>query len=669
MVNYKLFILYFLFHFNKLKMKSQKNILAGKSVSLFIILFVIISSSQATAQGEITNTLEATVCCEKTQSGLFCQDVPEDECGSDSRTFPTACESTSFCKPGFCSDPTEGTCLGNVPQLVCNEEGGTFYDDRPPQCELGCCVLGDQASFVTLTRCKRLSSFLGLETNYNPEIANEAACILIASASEKGACVYIENEADLQPTCKMTTRAECTPGNILGENSGTEVVEEGVSSNELEGLVPTEEENAITEETPEESNVQTGPEVGEVIFNPGMLCAAEVLETDCGPSQETICLAGKEEIYFVDTCGNPANIYDASKINDDNYWTFIKDKSESCGPSNGNADSQTCGNCNYLLGTFCRASSSETARATHGNNICQNLNCEASEESGGEARLHGESWCVYDEDVNFVARSTGLTGINEDARNEIADSASKEFNERLSSFVEQAVSRYAAGRGVGTAFLSSSEASVGSRYYRRICLNGEIVTEPCADFRQHECIENVRETSVGEFTEAACRVNRWQDCTSQTLKSDCVNTDIRDCKWLDGIGYVLMGSILNGTTIDQASLQTAAAGKKEFELGNRDLGACVPEHPPGLKFWEGDEARGICGQANAICPVTYEKGIGGDWECVKNCECLPGGKLEAQRVQLCMQMGDCGPKVNIAGDKGRGKGYKITDRKIDDDDD
>ena len=90
----------------------------------------------------------------------------------------------------------------------------------------------------------------------------------------------------------------------------------------------------------------------------------------------------------------------------------------------------------------------------------------------------------------------------------------------------------------------------GSGNFRQLCVNGKIIVEACADFRQEECIQD---SSAG-FSQAACRVNRWQDCTAQTKQEDCQNGDKRDCKWLDGIEYILFGSIMNGTGVDANSI-------------------------------------------------------------------------------------------------------------------
>jgi len=164
-----------------------------------LIIFLAFSIYEVRAQ-------ESTVCCSQTTSGAFCQNVPVGECAEGSQQVPTACESTSFCKPGTCYDSNEGTCLDNTPQLVCNDNGGVWSDESPPQCSLGCCILGDQAAFVSLIRCKKLSAELGLETNYDGGISSETQCIASVQNQQRGACVF---EFEFEKTCRFTTKANC----------------------------------------------------------------------------------------------------------------------------------------------------------------------------------------------------------------------------------------------------------------------------------------------------------------------------------------------------------------------------------------------------------------------------------------------------------------------------
>lgn len=508
----------------------KKEVLA--ITAIFVIIFYLGLSSSA----EITSTSDVTVCCEETNSGLFCQDVPETECKPGSRTVPTSCETTSYCSPGYCFDSSEGTCLDNTPQLVCNENGGVWSEEEPPQCSLGCCTLGDQAAFVTLTRCKKLSADLGLLTSFNSESTSEVQCILSVAGQEKGACVY---DFEFERTCRFTTRAECSGG--------------------------------VSEE---------GAEVSGGEFYSGKLCSAEELSTNCGPTTDTICAPGKEEVYFVDSCGNPANIYDASKANDKEYWSNVKTKEESCAPGSDNAGNPNCGNCNYLAGSFCRDADLEGRNPRYGENICANLNCQDT--VNGQDYKHGESWCVYND--------AGEPG--------------------------------------------NSQNPVGSRFYKHICINGEEVVEACADFRQEECIQNIVENSGGEFSQAACRVNRWQDCATQGTQVDCENQDRRDCTWVPGEFNVVFANL-------------------------EEKGVCIPTNSPGVNFWDSGQTLRICQQANAQCIVSYEKGLFGGDECVENCHCLLDSWEEAHAL-TCQALGDCGPKINWAGSLGSKKGFKIS---------
>jgi hypothetical protein len=513
-----------------LSRKTQVKILF---VMLVISLISIGIENYVSAQGSIGGT----VCCEQTNSGAFCQNVPAEECSQGSRAVPTSCDSTSYCKPGVCYDSTEGTCLENTPQLVCNDNGGLWTEESPPQCDLGCCILGDQAAFVSLVRCKRLSGFLGLETNYDKSVDNELACVQKVQLQDKGACVY---DFEFERTCKFSTRDECSGSSSSGGNGS----------------------------------------ISEGIFYEGKLCSAEELGTNCGPTTRTTCDLGKDEVYFVDSCGNPANIYDASKVKDLSYWNDVISKDESCGNGKSNAGSAKCGNCDYFQGSICRSDSIGGGNPTYGDNICANLNCKTT--SNGKSYRHGESWCVNDD--------YGSVNIGEN--------------------------------------------TVGSRFYKHVCINGEEVLEQCADFRAEVCIED----KINGFSQSACRVNRWQDCTAQTEKRNCENIDKRDCIWKEGIFLQLNASATGG-------------------------GSCYPQDSPGLDFWQDSESQSICSQGNSVCYVKFEKRLFSGESCTENCECLDED-WEKQRAEVCSALGDCGPSKNWIGKDGYDKGFKVTREKV-----
>ncbi len=566
------------------KMKKQREI--NREI-IFRRGFVLISFIFSLLLVSFVSAQDVNYCCEKTVSGAWCQNAPEGECdlsidrntNSSYRKTPTSCDATSFCKLGCCYDSREGLCMENSPQKVCDMQNGTWADSSEcdvPQCRLGCCVLGDQAALVTLARCKNLAGFYGLESDFRTNIQNELTCIGIAQSKDKGACVY---ELDFQRTCKFTNREDCLALGTGSNSNGT-----------------------ITNST--------------TSFYKDFLCSAEELATNCGQTSQTMCVEGKDEVYFKDSCGNPANIYDASKLNDPSYWKKVVDKAETCGDGKGNLNSPSCGNCDYYLGSYCRAAERITDRPTYGDNICRDLNC--YDTSDGEDHKHGESWCSYE----------GVTGEGLD--------------------------------------------SVGSRHFRHICVNGEELVEACADFRNEICIEdNIPASLGGEFSQAACRPNRWKDCILQTTQENCENQDKRDCFWV--LGYSFTGIVgVEGesktTTPTQQPFQGGSAGvtgQSIFGFGEDDSsdsssapvkegiiksegGLCTPNWPAGINFWESGEATSICSQGNAECEVTYEKGLIGERKCIDNCECLEQ-EWGDDMNKICIGLSDCGGYINYLG--------------------
>ena len=407
-------------------MKNKKFL--GLCIFLLLGIFLI----------NLISSVEISYCCEKTIDGLWCQNQPREQCdesisvtGEKYKVQPTSCESTAYCKKGCCFDSQEGTCLENTAQKNCEIKGGVWADDAEcdiPQCSYGCCLIGNQAAFVTQTRCKRLASIYGLETNFRQDIKNEIQCIASATSYEKGACVF---EREFQKTCELLTQKECQEMDSSG--------------------VDTE-------------------------FHKGYLCSAEELGTICGPSEQTTCVEGRDEIFYLDTCGNLANVYDATKMNDKTYWSKIVEEESLC-KLNLDTNSKYCGNCDYFLGSTCKAAEKQD-NPVYGDNICKDLSCEYDTNRNGkidsdEHYSHGETWC--------------------------ATNAEK-----------------------------GNENDPGARYFRLVCYNGEVTVEPCEDFRNQFCIES----EVNGFKTAACKTNRYHDCIEQTKEEDCLNTAKRDCEWI-----------------------------------------------------------------------------------------------------------------------------------------
>lgn len=573
-------------------------------VTIFLIILIVGTIHFVHPEG-------VSYCCEKTTDGAWCQNAEQSQCmSSPYLSAPTSCESTSYCKLGTCINSQEGTCLENTPKVVCENNHGVWSDkssNELPQCRLGCCLIGDQAAYVTQTRCKRLSSFTGVKINFRKDIQDEFTCIASATSEAKGACVFEKNS---ERTCKMTTKKQCLARqqDNQGGNNG-----KGIINNLFGGK---KEENQTGETT--------------VTFHEGYLCSATSLGTNCGPRGGTTCVKGKDQVYFIDTCGQIANIYDYSKRNDENYWTYIKDPSESCGAEseNGNANSKTCGNCDYYAGSTCQAYRKANApRPKYGNYICKDLSCEYK----GKTYKHGEVWC----DTNT--------------------------KEGLSQFLP------------------------GSESFRLLCYDGEVTVEPCDPWRASVCVQS----EVNGFKYAACQANKWQYCTQQDNEKDCENTEKRDCKWIEGYsilrddkGNELKLENTKGYKVKASCVPKYSPGFNFWESQSQ-----------ASQNGRSSESTNLCNVGTYSCVVKYRYNIFMDkdnlekWHtaqknaCVENCKCLPGyngenngnGKNKCnpghgcesneeflKSIQgICGAMGDCGVSVNYAGSEGYYDEYKI----------
>jgi hypothetical protein len=568
-----------------------------KKINLIILLSIFISISLVSAQ--------ISFCCERLENGAWCQNAPEEECNENYLSAPTSCEATSYCRLGTCINTNEGICMSNTPERVCVDADGV-WDERDsseiPQCQLGCCLIGEQAAFTTLTKCKSLSSVYGLEIDYRTDIKNEMSCIAMASPDVKGACVY---EEEFQRNCKMTTKDECQK-------------------------MQNEDQN--------------------VEFHEGYLCSAESLETICGPRGGTTCVEGKDEVYFLDTCGNLANVYNNNLIDDALYWEQLM--APECSVDEDGVEN--CGDCDYLAGTVCKEAERGNS-PEYGNYICRDLGCEdeAFREEYGRNPEHGETWCARTiRDDLVIGQNLGIIG--DDVTN-----------------------------------LVNGGNNPGSRDARLLCYNGEVTVEPCADYRQEICINS----EVNGFQTAGCRVNMWEDCYSQTNPTDCENIDKRDCAWVEGVS-ILKDEEGKGLVLDVNNQLVSSSSETDFRIENDNYveASCIPRYAPGFDFWEeGTDATNLCSLASTTCYVEYAAGIAGgglvgktnkalDARCMEKCrsECLindpinlcnskcekecpsecvqDDGTIRQEWLEnmniICSAMGDCGMSMNYIGQEG-----------------
>lgn len=483
------------------------------------------------------NISVSALICERLNSnngdGLWCQPAEEiSECDSNYRYFEAETKNDVPECNIVCAN--EGICSENMNENQCVEEGGRVYEtslEEVAECQKVCCTYGENAEFMTPTECRQLAIDENIQTNIREEIKDYDSCKAIETSYKKGACVI---KTELESVCSITTESGCTG-------------EEGYGGL-LEKL-----------ELPY-ANSELKP-----VFHEGFLCTAYrggSPISDCAPSKNTICEENK--VYYIDNCGNLANIYDSSKPVDDqtDYWTYIYNPSDETEVCQIDSVSSTCGNCDSISSS----TSCQVGNAARGNYICGDLSC--TDESIPEIKdfnkiygrypKHGESWCGGAESALFPEKK-GDVGIkiNNDG----------ELNEKSRNLLE-----------------NEDEYNLpGSRYYKYICEAGEVTVEECSDYRNEICAE------IENEGEAACVFNPWRTCFQLGTKSDCEDPSIL-CKWVSGYRWDL--DVVN---------------EKSEHLREEEQGSCVPLIAPGFDFWEADTSgAGVCATGMIQDYALYE---------------------------------------------------------------
>jgi len=539
-------------------------------------------------------------CCLKTNDGAWCQMTEQSECSVT--VAPTSCDSFSQCVTGTCINSNSGQCSQNVPKATCEANGG-IWDPRPKSdvelngvhvCQNGCCSLGENVAFVSQTECRRLASDYGVESTFDGSITSEVECLSLGSSEEEGACVF-----DRDSNGESGNSGGSQGGFLSGIFGGGE----NNSEASVFGLAPT-----CRRMTKEECNALPNSN-----FEPGMLCTAPFLGTDCAPSENTMCGDG-DKVYFVDTCGNKANIYDENMFSKNprdwnpevrDYWTKIQD------PKCNLATSPSgCGDCNILAGNICRTYSGgvfgmPSHAPKYGDKVCASMDCEYD----GKRYKHGESWCAETDGTFHHLTVDPLTGEFD------SDTLKKLKDPNLYNLP-------------------------GSRYVMLSCYDGEVIEEPCREYRNEICLESSYPDT--DYKVAKCVINDWRSCITITNKGDC--EDLFQCKWIPG--YRFDGQIV--TT--------------QHSRNQEEQGSCVPLFAPGFDFWnpEGDGAQ-LCSSLSLNQQAVYETHFSKSRDsfqdlnlkeaaqrCIQDCYLIPGyGKdVDLQKYINFWEGGDYGQDLD-----------------------
>jgi len=451
-----------------------------------------------------------------------------------------------FVQAGCCYDSSSGICSEGGEEQSCTDLGGSYSDSSCSSigdCSEACCILGLNTRMTNAKSCELLSSSLGFSYPDNFEQITAAECSAVNASQELGACILVGDYRE----CRLTTQAMC--------NSSQ--------------------------------------------FYSGKMCTSPELNTTCRKTTNTILVSGKDEVYFVDSCGNKANIYDASKINDNEYWTRFFSKSESCNPSQNNAGNVACGNCNYNLSSVGKRADSTTGTPTYGSNICVDLGCYSGEEIDGY-------WDNFDHRGWFFVPRKGT----------VTEWTQTQLNNPFPTRRENGESWcYFDSPAPGTNQVATEDVNVpGSRYYRRYCLNGKVITEPCGDKRTEYC-------NQGECIKAD-----YENCFMGTDRDQCPTNSNKNmgCGFGTGPDSVFMRGNENGNNAGQVyvffanyrdlyqqvnppGFASTSAWGGEFHsplLMDLDLNHCFPWFSPGTTNY--------CSFGDQQITATFKR-VGSEW--------------------------------------------------------
>lgn len=509
-----------------------------------VILFNIISVS--------------AICCEKLKdSEMWCQSTTNvNQCDSKYVIWRNkeTCSSVPECS-GTCINSNTGECSQKIPKAQCLKSQGSWSEKEVSEinvCKEVCCLIGQDAWFINPTECKNLFTEHNIQGVIREDITSRKECEALKSRIVTGACVISDST---EKACIISTNADCTTNNI----------------NQLS-------KNLKNPSLRRELNVK---------FYEGLLCTASlngVGISDCAKSQNTRCEDNK--VFYVDLCGNLANVYDSSKYNDVDYWNHIYDpytSDEVCTVTS--SGSTTCGNCDTSVNTVCRNyRDADTTKPAQGELVCGDLSCRYQ----GKDYQHGESWCEGTAGTLLINRNLTTGEIFKSNINELKN--------------------------------SSKYNIPGSRYYKLVCSFGEVLIEECGDYRNSVCVQGTNDYS--KKSEASCMYNPWRTCLQIESKTGCESNNSL-CKWIPGYRW---------------DFQTVAEeDRKEYQ------GSCVPLIAPGFDFWKAtSQGNIICAGGNVQESALFETPIVGyqrkdmdEWKdktlanrCINGCYLLPGYGLE-----------------------------------------
>lgn len=585
--------------------KMKKNLIFG------ILLFLAVAASFSLV-GRGVFAQDSIVCAVHSSEGT-CQDVELSQVSPGSETYTTSCtQGPGECEIGTCVDTNQGTCTESARAACDPSIGGEFYSTSPtntPACYVGCCIVGTGGSVTTKAHCDELGLSYPGASDFVEGVTNDLQCTVLAAPLLEGACVYT---TATEKTCEFRTQEDCL---------------------EMK---------------------ETNPSA---TFYANWLCTNENLQNEgvnCRKTRLTTCVSEKDPIYFVDSCGNPANIYNATIWDTErerDYWNYIAGTNGVSLPEIATPGSTTNGYCTYFSNSGDSSTCAQYDRnidtggaPQSGDYICRDLNCKSGsfvqefDVKYNRNPVNGETWCARTD----ISNPTKIVFGNNSGLTDEAGGSAALFSS-----------------------LAKNQSLPGSRDFLLGCHNGRVTIEMCADYRNKICEQNQNSNGVWQ---SRCVLNNWASCYTQNSSQNCLNPEIGgDCQWILGVS-ILRDDGGNRPVYDaEADKLVPREGDEDKRLG----AACVPKYPPGFAVSadSSDNAQsaavGTCNIASTNCIVQFDRGsLGslvnaeGAWYVAGplinrrlNITCLDDDGLiipgwEKNFTNLCMSLGDCGISAN-----------------------
>ncbi|MBU0977918.1 MAG: hypothetical protein KKD18_05870 [Nanoarchaeota archaeon] len=550
--------------------------------------------------------------CVETIDGSVCQEFNKDVCGVVCKEpcLDGEREKVDGCEVGVCIDDDEGLCSAGATKKQCEDKGGRFVEgsiNQVAECEQHCCILGNEAQFVTKERCEIISRELEIDMNFNTDYYNPDFCSMFAKQNQMGACTWPSASEEEKYECKFTSLGECIQSSDLG-----------------------------------------------VEFHEGMLCSNPDLNTVCERQNNTACVPGLDGVYWFDSCGNQENLF---YLNKDASWNggMLLELNDSClmgSPGNYLQNQATCGNCNRLLGNVCgeEVEGQELNDDPDSGVVCRDLGCY---EEDGTRRENGETWCVYTTDFG-VSADVPLLGsisnyVNIPFIGSMIRSKSAPGGEH---FRKSCINGEIAVEPCGpyrTGICIETQTEISS--------SKEISLAVCIPNRWAECLNyNAGGDGVlADLTNAMSQISSIPIVGQYAGKVLKLPAEAEKAKVLN---------MMFSCEKDPDCFVKTVNVDKDFKFP-----MCMPKYPPGIYKKEMDQNDvGICAFASQMCSTVWVKesvpftfGLATHWECKANCNCVDGGtpsdakpsqKFVSEMHALCVSLGDCGAKVNYLGDVG-----------------